>query len=167
MSESQDVLEDLLKELEDGGTPPEDTNPPLVPPSVPVADMVAPAAMAVVQPRNEGLDIATELAEHQTQSRKLLAQIDDDRKQIAEVIKLYFDRVSDPTAKAAYVEQLAALMKAQVDTSNNAVRVLDSRTRLLQTFKPSAGINIQNIAAGSGAELMDILSAPSGPDEDV
>jgi len=94
------------------------------------------------------------------------ANLKKDRAKIDTVINILLQRV---TANADAETDTMSLVKALgvlSDTNGHAVKLLDSRSKLLSATKTSINANQTNVNInGSDADLMEILSQPASGDE--
>lgn len=88
----------------------------------------------------------------------------DDRRQTQEVIDILLGLLSSGTLGATGLESLVQALAVKANTSLTAVKLLDSKTRLLQAAKNQ--ILVQNNIGGSNEELTALLNQPVEKDLD-
>lgn len=108
-------------------------------------------------------------AEFDSLSANVLEKWEGDRAQLENVIQSFISAMGDDPNNAArpIVEGLVSLLETKVNSGMVAVKLMDTKIKLLAALKGGAGVIInQNIAAGgTNSELTELLSNP--PDDDL
>jgi hypothetical protein len=114
---------------------------------------------------NDIIDLRAFIQNHDADYNETKDNLRCDRAKADMVVRGLLERVSESTATAQETEALVSAVKCLIDSNGHMVRLLDSKTKLLQSQKGAIGALIQNNVGVSGAELADILSQSVGDDE--
>ncbi len=177
MSDEADELDGLLDELDDlkdtgpgqGPSPsPIPAPSPVIQPSlVPAADIKEEMSVPVPVPNNPtmpdgALDIGTIIRYHNEHYEDIRRNLATDRGKADALVALLLGRVQAGGATDVETESLVKALEVLARTNDSAVRLLDSKSRLLTSAK--SGLMIQqnmNINA-SPEDLQKILDEPIG-----
>lgn len=129
------------------------------------------AAVTQVQPEDNGKYVREVLQDFSGLSKTIIGRFEEDRREIQEVLDFLKDKVyNSPDGKEGvgeeYVNALANTLRTKSDASSNAVRLLDSYSKLLSSGKSAIGGG----GGGAGAtkdmlELAKLLTRDAYPDE--
>ena len=165
--ELQNLLEELSgdkdepKDAPKEDAPEENTEPVAV---KAVADLVPVEDAALVDAEgaaDEIIDIKKFVAEHTRDYDSVRDNLRADRAKTDGVIQLLLQRVQDEDASATECESLVKALEILAKTNDSAVKLLDSRSRLIASTKSTIQALIQqNFGTGDSAELQNLLDQP-------
>jgi len=124
-------------------------------------DVINPAPMSPSEAAGEILNLREVVANHNRDYDQIRSQLKADRAKTDGVINILLAKVQDDEAKSAEVQALVQALDILAKTNDSAVKLLDSKSRLVTSTKSSVQTMIQqNFNGGNSEELEDLLGQP-------
>jgi hypothetical protein len=143
--------------------------PAITPPAPPVS---TPVEATAIQQVDENSEYVRELlSDFKKMSKTLLGRFEEDRGEIQDVLDFLKDKVYNETGapNEALVSALANTVRTKADSSANAVKLLDSYSKLLAAGKTTFGGNGgggKGSSTGDMVDLAKLLLQDKFPDEE-
>lgn len=172
--ELQGLLADLDSELASKVATPSPSQPP--PPPLPEPELSGPAVepettalepLPIDKPKSaEIFDLREVVSRFDDDYNEVQTNLKKDRSKINAVIERLMVKMDEGEASATETEMLVKALEVMANTNGHAVKLLDSRSKLLSATKSSAQALIQQNfgATGNNAELQKILAQPVDDD---
>jgi len=124
-------------------------------------DVINPAPMSPSEAAGEILNLREVVANHNRDYDQIRSQLKADRAKTDGVINILLAKVQEDEAKSAEVQALVQALDILAKTNDSAVKLLDSKSRLVTSTKSSVQTMIQqNFNGGNSEELEDLLGQP-------
>jgi hypothetical protein len=136
--------------------------PELSSPAVELADVAGEPLPIDSPPAQDIMDLREVVKRFDGDYAEVQRNLKIDRGKVDTVIALLLQKVETGTATATDTESLVKALDVLTNTNGHAVKLLDSRSRLLSATKSAVGALIQqNVnVGGNDLELQSILSQP-------
>jgi len=174
--ELQGLLADLDSELATkvvSGSPSPSQPPPLL---LPEPELSGPAIepevadlelLPIEKPKSaEVFDLREVISRFDNDYNEVQSNLKRDRSKIDSVVRILMEKLDTGEASATETEMLVKALEVMTDTNGHAVKLLDSRSKLLAATKSSAQALIQQNfgATGNNSELQKLLAQPVDDD---
>ncbi len=175
----QDDLAAILSELDQENEPqnsPEPSAEPSAEPSEPlvasaeVVPVVVPSQEPIqVTPNQSGFDLSDVVQRFDSDYAEIKKNLSSDRSKLGKVVDRLIQRMEHNQLDPDELESLVKALEVQADTNGHAVKLLDSRSKLLSAAKAGLQILMQQNAGpgGNSNDLQQLLTQPPKADEDV